>query len=571
MSTIREIPAGHTFNVPGTYTTNLGGQVNGKSLVVPGPFTIKDGGTLHLHENAIFMIVKVGGVGLVVEAGGQVIEEAGSQLIELELPDAADFVEQIETSVTPGADLIPRAAASGLIDSDWLDDDTVQKKESDSINVGAGRPPGWWRLAGGTHPAAAEIILIADNEIIHFYISNENINVIQRATDNEQDPLLPKIRSISNGSFSYWEIFIGKEVTVEAILLQEVNVSVVLRLCINGYESLPIGFFAREYKFTASIINPGTNRIARLASGCQRIYSGANGIEIVTPGYLNDYGEDSFHIIFRREDDMAQFCGMRLDASVGRFEFNRELQYEYHGNTYKLLHEGDPMPSHAETHATGGSDPLTAEDIGAAVATSRVPSGNANDIAASGFYTTNNSQNCPHSNNHLHQWWTIIHANPAQGNKYSFQMASYFFGTELWHRQCYNGNWQPWQELYHTGNLSPVSLDDFTAWQTMGLINGWGLSGTYPPEYKPAYRKTPFGTVELRGRTRYSHLPTQPTTGHFATLPSGYRPAKKVSLAGSDGDIHIYPGGECYIQQDGGSYPLGVYLDGLFFSTDPEV
>ena len=227
---------------------------------------------------------------------------------------------------------------------------------------------------------------------------------------------------------------------------------------------------------------------------------------------------------------------------------------------------------HAPTHAVGGSDPLTAEDIGAAVATSRVPSNNANDIAATGFYTTNLSQNCPYSNNHPQRWWNILHGRSTrEGNDWDIQMASYFFNTGLWFRQCYNRDWQPWQELYHTGNLSPVSLDDFTAWQTMGLINGWGLSGTYPPEYKPAYRKTPFGTVELRGRTRYSHLPTQPTTGHFATLPSGYRPAKKVSLAGSDGDIHIYPGGECYIQQDGGSYPLGVYLDGLFFSTDPEV
>lgn len=498
MSTIREIPAGHTFNVPGTYTTNLGGQVNGKSLVVPGPFTIKDGGTLHLHENAIFMIVKVGGVGLVVEAGGQVIEEAGSQLIELELPDAADFVEQIETSVTPGADLIPRAAASGLIDSDWLDDDTVQKKESDSITLFVpARPPGWWRLAGATHPAAAEIILIADNEIIHFYISNENINVIQRATDNEQDPLLPKIRSISNGSFSYWEIFIGKEVTVEAILLQEVNVSVVLRSVINGYESLPPGFFAREYKFTASIINPGTNRIARLASGCQRIYSGANGIEIVTPGYLNDYGEDSFHIIFRREDDMAQFCGMRLDASVGRFEFNRELQYEYHGNTYKLLHEGDPMPSHAETHATGGSDPLTAGDVSRL--TTRYWTHPYGDevrelVAASGTDEDGLHQITPAGITH--------EVNPTT--------PMYTHIKNLQENDC---------TITVEGDVTlPQTVETPT---DITLLNGWEVKDNW---LAPRYYKDPFGQVHLAGVIKN----TSSTFVSFGDLPAGYRPIKGI-------------------------------------------
>ena len=108
-------------------------------------------------------------------------------------------------------------------------------------------------------------------------------------------------------------------------------------------------------------------------------------------------------------------------------------------------------------------------------------------------------------------------------------------------------------------------------WQLMDPINCWGPPAHYPSAYKAALRKTPFGTVELRGIVARDS--TQPSTGHFATLPAGYRPAKIVIMEGADDVIFMIDSFGCCGAEvnDAGFYPWYVYLDGLSFSIDPEI
>lgn len=87
-----------------------------------------------------------------------------------------------------------------------------------------------------------------------------------------------------------------------------------------------------------------------------------------------------------------------------------------------------------------------------------------NSYSQSGFYrATSTAPNLPTVDS-----YGIIHTNDTN-NPHAFQLASRWYGNQLFYRRKQNDTWQPWVELYHSGNLNPV---DYVTLSTAQTITG---------------------------------------------------------------------------------------------------
>jgi hypothetical protein len=108
-------------------------------------------------------------------------------------------------------------------------------------------------------------------------------------------------------------------------------------------------------------------------------------------------------------------------------------------------------------------------------------------------------------------------------------------------------------------------------WTPMPLAAGWtNYGGGF---FAAAYRKDPFGRVDLRGLVKKDGIPAKGDV--IATLPAGYRPTAHALFAvaaGGPGNIYgrvdVFPNGQIQFQQ--GSAAEGDFsaLDTISFSTD---
>jgi hypothetical protein len=110
-----------------------------------------------------------------------------------------------------------------------------------------------------------------------------------------------------------------------------------------------------------------------------------------------------------------------------------------------------------------------------------------------------------------------------------------------------------------TGSSSAVE-----GWTSMPLAAGWtNYGGSF---FRAAYRKDPFGRVDLRGLVKKDGVPAKGDV--IATLPPGYRPtghALFAVAAGGPGNIYgrldVLPNGTIEFEQ-------GSTVDGDFSSLD---
>ena len=91
---------------------------------------------------------------------------------------------------------------------------------------------------------------------------------------------------------------------------------------------------------------------------------------------------------------------------------------------------------------------------------------------------------------------------------------SFFFRT-----QPTSGSWNPWRQVWHTGNLAD------SGWVALTLNSGWANIGS--PYQTAAVRKFG-GFVKLRGQINVS-------SGTAFTLPAGYRPPGRMEICVASG------------------------------------
>lgn len=154
----------------------------------------------------------------------------------------------------------------------------------------------------------------------------------------------------------------------------------------------------------------------------------------------------------------------------------------------------------------------------------------------SGFYRSASA--APH--NPTATGYGIIHTNHTS-NSEAFQLASRWSSNRLYYRVENDGTWEPWVELYHTGNLNPVDVD----YSSISTVVGF--SGT--PNVIIKYREILGGLVVVR----FSISGTSNSTRFYFSLPFT--------------SLQVVPSGVCSFASDNSSYvptpvKISVSLDG---------
>jgi hypothetical protein len=94
----------------------------------------------------------------------------------------------------------------------------------------------------------------------------------------------------------------------------------------------------------------------------------------------------------------------------------------------------------------------------------------ANSDRAGGLYHGNNNANAPLANTY-HYFWQNTH------DDYSFgaQLAQHYFSENFSIRRKDNGVWQPWRQVFHTGNFDPATKLDKTGGTITGALTVTGV------------------------------------------------------------------------------------------------
>lgn len=113
--------------------------------------------------------------------------------------------------------------------------------------------------------------------------------------------------------------------------------------------------------------------------------------------------------------------------------------------------------------------------------------------------------------------------------------------------------------------VTAAKIETQQSWQTLGLVNSWVVFST---EYNdPQYMKDSLGFVHVRGLVKSG------TTGLIATLPAGYRPARRNIWATASnnlfGRLDVLANGQIIAGGAGGPYSASWFsLDVIYFKAE---